>query len=1504
MGQHRIDLTFLNANENVQIEGKTELASHSTFQSLDKENSIRAQHFNEVLYKSIYDHIDLRYFFTAEKSIKYEFIVHPGGDVNDIQIAYKGQEKTLELDSSGALIVSSKFGSILEAAPYSFLLNKNIVESSYKLSENVLSFNVAGYDKTKTLVIDPYIAWSTFHGGGLNDFGTSITHDEKNYLYMCGGTSSFNFPTSTGAHQDTLTAKMDAFVSKFDSSGALVWSTYFGGLEEDLGVDIVSSPNGTLYLVANTTSQLKTSNGSIQGSLKGNSDAFIMKLNSNGELQWSTYYGGDSVDVATGISIDSKERVFVSGYTLSKNLLVSPSAFQKSLKGDSDGFVLNIDSSGTLRWATYLGGSGAEELLGICNDHRDNVYVTGFSTSSDFKTTTLAHQDSISGKLDVVVACFDTLGALRWASYFGGAENDIGTAIVADDHRNVYVTGSTASKQLEIKGQDTAQVSFAGGTEDAFVISFERNGILDFATYYGGGNSDKAVAIDWYHKAVAIAGYTNSSDLYIGPRSIQYNKKAGFDGFTLNLDTNGKFLRATYLGGAGADYLTDIKFYFGGQALTGYSLSNDYHISSGARQTLKDGGSDAILTTLCPALFRYILGGYCHEKGYVTTITADRFKANYPISFQWQIKTLFDWKDIPGATESFLHRDTIKQVTYYRRIYTGGMCTDTTITTRFRIGPVPNAAFLDTGGHCRGDTTYFLNRSTVTSGGLTYKWFFGPGQFSSLTDPKYVFSKVDTAYAVRLKAISDSNCTSKQWAYVSLRSAPIANFKATNDCDSDSTLFKSTSTSKYPYSVNWKLENGDTSARRKFLYLYPTLGTYQVTLVASNGYNCRDTLTKTIEVDSNLKAGFKIKNACPEDTVEFNNLSVPRNGIVAIKWILGDGDTSWTYHSNHAYLDTGKYATKLVAFDKHGCTDTVNRLIQIIEPPKILATALTSCQTDSTLFNATVTGADSFFTFTWDLGDGTEIKNLTDFSYVYKNYALHKVLFTAQSSSLHCKRSQELEVFHDSLLQADFTMEGECEGALTRFNNTTQQSSGTITWFWNFGDFAKSKIESPVHPYQSGSYTVSLRAVSDSGCTDSISKNITIHPSPKVSFKRDTACFGDSVNFRNTTISTDDISTWKWNFGDQNKDSTEHTTHTYSRGGTFQARLTATTVNGCTESVIKNVIQPFPLVAILDERKPVSCYGLKDGSLTVRGGGGLSPISINWPNLNPPSSQPTISNLGAGTYTVALKDAMGCTLNQDFDIEEPDSLQIAEMPDITICENGTANLVARPLGGTAPFTFTWSCNKPNCSFLSIQNERAQVKPMYNKEFTAVAVDSRGCKSAPQTVNVITLPVLKVDAGPRLYALEGRPFRVHAECDTTCNYSWSPSSFFDNHLQQTPLATLSSTTILKVTASAEGTCPASDQVEIIVLKELNFANSFTPNKDGVNDTWEIRNLEFFEDTEVTVYNRWGAAVFESKNASKTWDGTNNGRLVPSGAYYYVIDLKDGSEALTGSVTVLE
>jgi len=1504
INEHRIDLTFLNSNDNVQIQGRTELASHSNFQSLNGRNTIKAQHFNEVLYKDIYDHVDLRYFFTAEKKLKYEFIIHPGGNVDDIRIAYEGLENKLELDSAGALIVPSKHGYIHEAAPYSYQKSNETIESSYKLIENVLSFNVGTYDKTGTLIIDPYIAWSTYHGGGLNDFGTALSHDDKNYLYMCGGTSSFNFPTSTGAHQDTLTAKMDAFVSKFDSSGALVWSTYFGGLEEDLGVDIVASPGGALYLVANTTSTLKTNSGSFQDSLKGNSDAFIMKLSSDGTLQWATYYGGDSVDVATAISIDSRERIYISGYTLSKNLPISPSAFQKKLKGDSDGFVLNIDSGGTLRWATYLGGTGAEELLGICNDHRDNVYVTGFSTSVDYKTTALAHQDTLRGKQDVIVTCFDTLGTLRWSTYFGGNENDIGTAIVADDHRNVYVTGSTGSKRLEIRGDDTAQVNFAGGPEDAFVISFERNGILDFATYYGGGNSDKAVAIDWYHKAVAIAGQTNSSNLYIGPRSIQYNKKAGYDGFTLNLDTNGKFLRATYLGGAGADYLTDIKFYFGGQALTGYSLSNDYHISTGARQGSKDGGSDAILTTLCPALFRYILGGYCHEKGYVPTITADRFKANYPISFQWQIKTLFDWKDIPGATESFLHRDTIEQVTQYRRIYTGGMCTDTTITTRFRIGPVPNAAFLDSGGHCLGDTTYFLNRSTVTSGGLTYKWFFGRGKFSSLTHPKYLFNKVDTAYAVRLKAISDSNCTSKQWAHVSLRSAPKAGFKASNDCDSDSTLFKSTTTSKYAFGLNWKLHNGDTTSERNFSYLYPALGTYQVTLIASNVYNCTDTVTKTISVDSNLKASFKLKNACPEDTVEFDNLSVPGTGIIAAKWILGDGDTSWDYRANHAYKNTGKYAVRLVAYDKHGCTDTIGKEIQIITPPQIAATAITSCTTDSTFFKAIVTGADSFFTFTWNLGDGTEIKNLTDFAYVYKKYDLHKVIFKAQSSSLHCTRSDTLEVFHDSLLKADFTIDGHCGGILTRFNNISQESSGTISWLWNFGDLAKSRVENPVHPYVSGTYTVSLLAESDSGCTDSISKTIEIHPSPKASFKRDTACFGDSVTFRNTTVSTDAISEWKWNFGDQSKDSTEHTTHTYQRGGTFQARLSATTINGCTDFVIKNVIQPFPLVAILDARNPVRCYGLQDGSLTVRGGGGIAPITISWPNMTPPLTQPTISNLKAGTYTAVLKDEMGCTITQEYELEEPDSLYIADMPDITICENGTANLYARPLGGTAPFTFTWSCNKPNCNFISIQNEKAQAKLRFNKEFTAVAVDSRGCKSVAQTVDVITQPVLKVDAGPRLYALEGRPFRVHAECDTSCNYSWSPSAAFDNHLQQTPLATLNHSTFLKVTVSAEGTCPASDQVEIVVLKELLFANSFTPNQDGVNDTWEIRNLDFFEDTEVTVYNRWGAAVFQTKNAKDTWDGTNNGKPVPSGAYYYVIDLKDGSDALTGSVTVLE
>lgn len=1502
LDQHRIDLVFLNANDKVVVEGHKELASHSIFQSLQKGTNAKVGHYQEVLYKNIYNHVDLRYFFTPEKSVKYEFVVHPGGKVSDIQVAYFGQEQPIRLDSTGALVIASSLGYIQEAAPYSYQEGDNVVSSSYLLSENVLSFKIGSYDTSKTLIIDPSIVWSTYHGGSSNDYGTAIAHDAKNHLYMCGGTSSFNFPSSIGAHQDTLTGSMDAFISKFDSSGALVWSTYFGGLDEDLGVDILCGASGAIYVLANTSSILKTTSGSLQDSLKGASDAFIMKLNSLGELQWSTYFGGDSVDVATGISVDSKEEVVISGYTMSKNLPHTPLAHQVKLKGDTDGFVAKIDSSGTLRWATYLGGNGAEELLGICNDHVGNVYVTGFSTSTDFKTTAFAHQDSLGGKKDVITACLSHLGTLKWASYYGGAENDIGTDIVADDHRNVYVTGTTAGN-IEIKGQDTVQTHFGGGTEDAFIISFERGGVLDFATYYGGSGTDKALAIDWYHKAVAISGYTNSGDLEIGKRSIQYNKKAGFDGFTLSIDTNGRFLRASYLGGAGADYLTDIKFYFGGQALTGYSLSNDYHVSKNAGQAAKSGGADAILTTLCPALFRYITGGTCNEGGFVGTLQGDTFDTNFPVRYRWQKRTLFDWKDIPNATKYYFNRDTIGQLTYYRRIHTGGMCTDTTIISRSRKGPVPYAGFQVEGDSCFGDTASFTNLSTVTSGGLTFKWFFEPRNTSTETHPKYFFNKADTTYAVRLKAISDSNCTSTEWWTVTLESAPNVNFAASNDCESDSTIFRNGTVSQYPYNLIWRLHNGDTSRQRRFKYLYPATDSYQVTLIASSNRKCSDTLTKKIAVDSNVQARFTCKNACTKDQVVFSNSSTPQSTIVAAEWILGDGDTSWTYQPNHAYMSKGIYTAQLVAFDKHGCTDTMSRPIQIIEPPNIAASALSSCETDSTYFKAVVTGADSLFTFTWDLGDGTHIKNLTDFPYVYKNYASYKVLFTAQSSSLFCTRNQELNVFHDSLLQVDFAIDGDCEKTLIRFQNESKLSSGSISWLWDFGDLGKSNIENPVHPYERGVYTVSLKAVSDSGCSDSVSKVITIHPSPSVSFTRDTACFGDSVRFRNTSTSKDDIAEWKWHFGDQNRDSTKHSAHVYDRGGTFQVRLVAKTVNGCWASTTKNVLQPFPIVAILDSLSPVSCYGITDGKLTVRAQGGVAPVSIFWPNQLPPSTQATISNLGAGTYRVNLEDALGCSLSQDFEIKEPDSLHIAEIPDITICENKVVELEAIPLGGTAPFVFTWSCNKPNCNFVGTNNEKAWARLKYNKTFTAVAIDSNGCKSAPQTVDVIVLPVLQVDAGPDLYALEGKAFQVHAECDTTCDFSWSPSEFFENHLLQSPFATLNNSTVLTVEASSEGTCPATDQVEVTVLKDLNFANSFTPNNDGVNDTWEIRNAYAFPNMTVNIYTRTGALLYTSKGYSTPWDGNYNGEQMPSGSYYYVIEPGNGIDSYAGHLTLL-
>jgi hypothetical protein len=373
------------------------------------------------------------------------------------------------------------------------------------------------------------LVYSTYLGGGNFDAGGGIALDSSGNAYVTGHTFSTDFPTTAGAFQTTLGGETNAFVSKLNSSGsALVYSTYLGGSNRDVGQGIAVDSLGNAYVAGTaTSSNFPTTAGAFQTIYGGGvTDAFVSKLNSSGSaLVYSTYLGGSHGTLgdegASGIALDSPGNAYVTGQTDSSDFPITPGAFQTTLLGSQTAFVSKLNGSGSaLVYSTYLGGNSADWGIGIAVDLAGNAYLTGGTNSSDFPTTAGAFQTTLSmggdgdAFVDAFVAKLNSSGSgLVYSTYLGGGNFDAGGGIALDSSGNAYVTGVTQSGNFPTTA-GAFQSTFGGGVENAFVSKLNSSGsALVYSTYLGGSVDDvgQGIALDSGGNAY-VTGATTSSD--------------------------------------------------------------------------------------------------------------------------------------------------------------------------------------------------------------------------------------------------------------------------------------------------------------------------------------------------------------------------------------------------------------------------------------------------------------------------------------------------------------------------------------------------------------------------------------------------------------------------------------------------------------------------------------------------------------------------------------------------------------------------------------------------------------------------------------------------------------------------------------------------------------------------------------------------------------------------------------------------------------------------------
>jgi uncharacterized protein YjdB len=589
---YRMDVALIGANKHATIitEEKQEYYENYFTPSGGKDGAT-AHAYNRIVYKNVYPHIDWVLYTNAEE-LKHEFVVHVGGRVNDIKLKYGGIT-TLKLDNTGALIAATPQGNITELAPYSYQKDGKKITSSFKLNGNVLSYETGAYEGD--LVIDPTIAWATYYGGTISEYGYSVAVDGDGNAWMAGRTNSTTDIATSGAHDITFGGSTDAFLVKFNSAGVRQWATYYGGTGFDEGRSVAVDGDGNTWMTGftNSTTDIATT-GSHDVTHGGLYDAFLVKFNSAGGLQWATYYGGTSSDYGMSVAIDGSGKAWIAGYTQSTTAIATTGAHDETL-GDRDAFLVKFNSAGVRQWATYYGSASSDEGYSVAVDGDGNAWMAGITKSTADIASTGAHDETYGGTQDAFLVKFNSAGVRQWATYYGGINDEFCYSVAVDGDGNAWIAGYTHS---------TTDIATIGahdetlGVRDAFLVKFNSAGVRQWATYYGGTNADAGLSVSVDGDGNAwMAGQTLSTT-DIATTGAHDETFGGFtnDAYLVKFNSAGVRQWATYFGGTGDDLSYSVAVDGDGNAwLAGYARSATDIATSGAHDVSIGGSYDAFL---------------------------------------------------------------------------------------------------------------------------------------------------------------------------------------------------------------------------------------------------------------------------------------------------------------------------------------------------------------------------------------------------------------------------------------------------------------------------------------------------------------------------------------------------------------------------------------------------------------------------------------------------------------------------------------------------------------------------------------------------------------------------------------------------------------------------------------------------------------------------------------------------------------------------------------------
>jgi hypothetical protein len=605
-----VQMKLLGANPTPAVSGIEQLPGRSNYfiGNDPKKWSTSVPNYARVRYQDIYPGIDLVYYGNQEQ-LEYDFLVAPGTNPKAIALNIEpaptlpdnrhSSALSLRIARNGDLVVRLNRQEIRFHKPVAYQdaaasmgasppEGRKFIDAGYVLeAKNQVGIRLSSYDKTRPLVIDPVMWYSSYLGGSGPDQAASIAVDSAGNVYVAGYTQSTDFPKVNqipGACQSGCdSGNDDAFVTKISASGKLlVYSSYLGGSGGDSASSIAVDSAGNVYLTGGGNSSDFPRVNQIPGACLGScgngstNDAYVTKINAAGNaLVYSSLIGGSGDENDGGfasIAVDSVGNAYITGNTFSTDFprvnQIPGACLGSCGNGNAqDAFVTKINAAGSaLLYSSYVGSSGTDIGFGIAVDGSGNAYLTGLTLSSDFPRVNQipgACNGACGNSLnyDVYLTKINAAGsALVYSSYIGGSDQDYGRGIAVDSLGNAYLAGRASSSDFPVVNQIPG--ACPENSCSAFAAKINAAGTaFVYSSRFGGSNGvgqAHAIAVDNAGSAY-VTGETQSSDFprlnqIIGACLGSCGTGANVDGFVTKINAAGSALvYSSYLGGSGDD---------------------------------------------------------------------------------------------------------------------------------------------------------------------------------------------------------------------------------------------------------------------------------------------------------------------------------------------------------------------------------------------------------------------------------------------------------------------------------------------------------------------------------------------------------------------------------------------------------------------------------------------------------------------------------------------------------------------------------------------------------------------------------------------------------------------------------------------------------------------------------------------------------------------------------------------------------------------------------------